>query len=172
MDDFIPIGEIIKSRGLKGELKIKPATNNINRLKGLKAVWIDTVPFDIVSSNAAQPFVYFKLSGIDNRSQADIFKNKLIWIKKEDADPLEDGDFYIADLVGCVFEAEESGLVLLKGKVIEIHQHGAADVFEIELDTGKKFMFPFLNRLNLKIDIANKRISADRRLLDEVAVYG
>ena len=165
MNELFEIGQIINSRGLKGEIKIKPFSS-LGQFGGLKEVQIDETLYGVNKISVSSPFVYLKIDGVGDKQTADSFRGKFVKIKRAEIPLPDEGEYFIADLIGYVFRAGD-----LNGKLKKIHQHGAADVFEIKLDGGGTVMFPFLKKLNLVIDSADKTISADKILLDTVAVY-
>jgi len=150
--EFITVGEILKPQGIKGEIKIKPLTDDIERFKKLKAVYIEGVPYKIRSKREDGKFVYIGLFGVDDRNAAQTFAGKNLDIDEVNAVELEEGTFFIKDIIGCCVVDGEKTL----GKVTDVLQHGAADVFVI--DGEKNMLFPFLNRCIDDIDVKNKII--------------
>ena len=152
---FITIGEILKAQGIKGEIKIKPLTDDIERFRKLKMVYIDGVPYKISSKRIDDKFVYLGLFGVEDRNTAERFAKKNLDIDEINAVQPEEGAFFIRDIIGC--KVIEGNNVL--GEITDVLQYGAADVFEIKGE--KKILFPFLNRCIDNIDIENKQITVN-----------
>lgn len=161
---FITIGEILKAQGIKGEIKIKPLTDDIERFKKLKVVYVDGVPYKISSKREDGKFVYLGLFGVEDRNAAELLAKKNLDIDEVNAVQPEEGAFFIRDIIGCkVIEGDN-----ILGEITDVLQYGAADVFEIQ--GQKKILFPFLNRCIENIDIANKQVLVNSGFYG-VAVY-
>jgi len=165
MSNLIVLGQIIKSRGLKGELKIKPFSQDLKQFMSFREVYIGTTLFAVLEASVSAPFVYLKLDGIDSLEKAESFKNKEIFIDKQYIKPPSEDEYFVSDLIGCSFKSGE-----YEGIVSDVYQYGAADVLEIKLNSGGKLMFPHLLKLGLKVDIENKTIEVDVDKLASVAV--
>jgi len=161
---FITIGEILKAQGIKGEIKIKPLTDDIERFKKLKAVYIEGTPYKIRSKREDGKFVYLGIFGVEDRNTAQTFAGKNLDIDEVNAVELEEGAFFIKDIIGCTVMDGEKVL----GKITDVLQYGAADVFKIEGE--KSILFPFLNRCIDEIDVKNKIVSVNSSFYG-VAVY-
>ncbi len=163
----ITIGEIIKAQGIKGEVKIKPLTDDILRYKKLKQIIVCEVTYDIKSMRFNDGFVYIALSGINDRTAAEKLIGKEVEIARIHAVDLPENVFFISDIIGCgVFY--ENGYKI--GDVDYVYQNGAADVYEV-VGERRKLMFPFLNKIIISIDIENKKIIVDEKEFGKVVVY-
>lgn len=167
MDDFITIGQIVRALGIKGELKIKPLTDDSRRYKALKLVYIKNKPYKIEGSRIDGDSVCLKLSGIDDRNTAETFKDEYIEIDRINAVPLEEGSYFIADIVGCKLFADDGDEI---GKVTDVSQYGSADVFTV-CDGKRTVRFPFLKKMIVRVDVEAGIIVVKRSVLDEVSVY-
>ncbi len=163
---FITVGEIVKAQGIKGELKVKPLTDDISRFKKLKKVYVCGVLYEIKSLRICDGFVYVALSGIVDRNAAEKLSKKEMQIDRSDAIDLPENTYFISDIIGCeVFLSDEKYV----GIVDYIYQNGSADVYEVKGE--KNVMFPFLGSLVLSVDIVNKKIVLDKDEFQKVAVY-
>lgn len=167
MNEYIEIGEIVRAHGINGELKIRKLTSDPERFKSIKLVYIDGRPYKIVSMRESGDFVFMRFLGCNDRNSAEALKNKYISIDRINAKALDEGEYFIADLIGCVI-TDECGNKL--GKVTDISSFGAADVIEAIGEKGV-FRFPFLNRLVLKIDTEAMIFSVKRDEFESVVVY-
>lgn len=150
--DFITVGEILKAQGIKGEVKIRPLTDNIARFKKLKAVYINGNLYKISSCRLNEKFVYLNFLGVEDRNSAQALVGKNVEIDAVNSVTLDDSTFFIKDIIGSkVYEGQT-----FLGEVTDVLQYGAADVFEISGE--HKILFPFLNRCVDKIDVSNKVI--------------
>ena len=167
MNNNIVIGQIVRAVGIRGELKVKPLTDDMLRYKKLKSVYVNGVPYQICSCRFDKAFVFLKLSGIDTRDDAEKRVDDFVEIDRVHSVDLSDDSYFIVDIVGCKFYLSDGSEI---GVVTDVSQYGAADVFTIE--NGKSvYRCPFLKKLVVKIDTESKVIIADKKVFAEVSVY-
>lgn len=103
MVDYFEIGHIDNTHGLKGEMKVRNYSKNPKRFEELKNILIDIhgkyEEYKIESVRYQKEIVLLKLVGVDQIEQAEKLKGLSIFIKREDAPKLEEGQYYIADLI-------------------------------------------------------------------------
>jgi len=164
----IVIGEILKPQGIRGELKVLPITEDIARFDDLNEVYVggESRKRKVRGCRILRGFVYLFIDGILTRDDAEKIRGQLLSVDREDAIPLKENEFFIADIIGCgIFDEEGTYL----GKVKNVLKSGAADVFEAELE-GKGFMFPFVEGL-AEIDVNEKKITVNSKRFREVVCY-
>ena len=133
------IGEVLKPQGIRGELKIKTFTDEPENVKGFKTLYIDDVAYKILSFRVGPDgAAYVGLRGIPDRNAAELFRGKKIEGDREDAPPLEEGRYYIVDILGLSCETEE-GEVL--GTVTDI-TNLSSDIYTIEKQERKSSSLP------------------------------
>ena len=145
MNNNIVIGQIVRAVGIRGELKVKPLTDDMLRYKKLKSVYVNGVPYQICSCRFDKAFVFLKLSGIDTRDDAEKRVDDFVEIDRVHSVDLSDDSYFIVDIVGCKFYLSDGSEI---GVVTDVSQYGAADVFTIE--NGKAVCrCPFLKKLKI-----------------------
>jgi 16S rRNA processing protein RimM len=153
MKEILSIGQIINTHGVKGELKIYPLTDDIKRFRKLKTVFIDNIEKNVVWCKLQADRVILKIEGIDSMDQAATYKNKYVEVKREDAVKLNEGEYFIADLIGCNV-VDELGTEL--GKVFDVIQTHSNDVYWVK---GKEeLLVPALKKIVVKIDVEGQQI--------------
>lgn len=167
MDNSIIIGKVIKVIGIKGEIKINPLTDDMLRFKKLKIIYLNGIPYHILSCRFDKAFVYLKLSGINSRDEAEKLVDEYVEIDRVNAITPQENSYLIVDIIGCRFYLNDGSFI---GKVIDVAQYGAADVFTIEKDEAV-CRCPFLKKLISKIDIESKVIIADKKEFEAVCIY-
>ena len=161
------IGEVLKPQGIRGELKIKTFTDFPEQVKAFKALYIDGTPYKILSFRVGgDGFAYVGLRGIVDRNAAELYRGKTIEGDRDDAPALEEGQYYIVDILGLSCETDD-GEVL--GTVTDI-SNLANDVYTIE-KAGKKILFPAVKGVVKKVDIQNGKLIVDKAVFNEIAVY-
>jgi 16S rRNA processing protein RimM len=167
MLDTLKIGLIVKPQGIRGELKVQPLTDDINRYKGLKEVIIDQKTYRVTETVIAGNMVFITLFGISDRNTAETFRGKFLCVKRENAIPLEQGRYYIVDIVGCEIVTDNGEKI---GKVLEITS-ARTDIFTVKTVDDRIMRFPFLKDVVKAVDIENKKITVDGKRLLEVSCY-
>ncbi len=160
------IGEVLKPQGIRGELKVKTYTDTPEIVKEFGSVYIDGTPYKILSFRVGvDGAAYMGLRGIPDRNAAELFRGKKIEGDREDAPPLEEGRYYIVDIIGLSCESEE-GEVL--GVVTDVNNL-SSDVYTIE-KAGKKILFPAVKGVIAKVDLENGKLIVKKSIFDEIAV--
>ncbi len=159
MEDFFRIGVITKPHGLKGEVKVFPTTDDAKRFKKLKKCIIRTKKGDIEAEKKSCKFfknlVILSFVGYDDINEVEVFRNCDIYVSREDAVPLEEGEYYISDVIGSdVYEDNGSHL----GTVNDVLQTGANDVFTVAMENGRELLIPVINDCVIDIDTEGKKV--------------
>lgn len=151
--EFLSIGQIINTHGIKGELKVYPLTDDLKRFRKLKTIFIDDVERKVIWSKIQTDKVILKIEGIDSIEEADRYKNKYIEVKREDAVQLPEGRYYVADLIDCEVSDEEGKVF---GKVVEVIKTGSNDVYWVK--GSEEILVPALKTVVTSIDIEKGKI--------------
>ena len=159
MEDFFRIGVITKPHGLKGEVKVFPTTDDAKRFKKLKKCIIRTKKGDIEAEKKSCKFfknlVILSFVGYDDINEVEAFRNCDIYVSREDAIPLEEGEYYISDVIGSdVYEDNDNHL----GTITDVLQTGANDVFIVAMENGRELLVPVINDCVIEIDTENKKV--------------
>ena len=161
-EDKITVGKLGKVRGLDGTLKIIPLTDFENRFDNLEKIFVGEKLFQVESVNYIGREIFIKFFGIDDREVAKTLTNKLLKVDRKDVAPLDEGEFYTFDIIGCeVFDGEK-----FFGKVAEVLKTGSNDVFQVVGE--KEILIPALKSVVKKIDVAEKKIFIDSAQLEEI----
>lgn len=161
----LTVGEILKPQGIRGELKVKPFTDTAEDFRAFKRVFLDGVEYKILSVRVGDGAVYLGLRGVPDRNAAELLRGKLLTLPREDAPALEEGRYYIADLLGAVV-SDEAGEEI--GILSDVRQ-AATDIYTVK-SGEKEIMFPAVKGVIVKIDVEGKRITVDKKRFGEVAV--
>ena len=102
------IGEVLKPQGIRGELKIKTYTDFPEDIKSFGKVYIGGVEYRILSFRIGEGgFAYLGLRGVPDRNAAELLRGQKIEGDREDAPALEEGRYYIVDILGLDAVTEE-----------------------------------------------------------------
>lgn len=159
MEEFLQIGVISSTHGIKGEVKVYPTTDDVNRFKKLKEVYLYTGKEHLIlhpeSVKFFKQFVIIKFKEYSNINEIEQFRNKSLLVDRENAVELRKNEYFIADLIGLkVMTDEEKQLGILK----DVLQTGANDVYIVETEEGKEVLLPAIKECVLNVDIEGGEI--------------
>lgn len=157
-DRYIEFGEIVSTHGLKGELKIYPHTNRDAIILKLKKVYIDNVEYKVKLIRKLNNMFGIKLETIDNIEDASNLLNKTIQ-RKIDNNEIElsskQNEYFIKDLKDMdVYDDKDSYL----GKLTEVFETGANDVYKIVTTEGKEVLLPAIKQVVVDVNLKAKKM--------------
>lgn len=160
MDNYLRVGVISTTHGIRGEVKVFPTTDDPNRFTELKHVFLDTgkelVTLEIEGIKFFKNLVILKFKGIDNINDVEKYRGKDLLITRENAVKLEKDEYFIFDLIGSeVFTDEGEKL----GVLVEIMSSAANDVYVVKTPENKEILLPSIKECILDIDVDNKKIT-------------
>lgn len=148
------VGVISSTHGIRGEVKVFPTTDEPKRFKVLKHVILkakrETIELEIENVKFFKQFVILKFKGIDNINDIEKYKGAELWVTRENAVPLEEGEYFIADLIGLKVVTDEGKPL---GVMKDVLQTGANDVYEVTMENGKEVLLPVIDECILDIDL-------------------
>ena len=146
----IIIGKVGAARGLDGTLKIIPLTDFEGRFDDLQEISIGEKIFRVEEVKHIGGQLFMKFAGVDSRESARTLTNKFLTVDRENAAPLDDGEFYTFDIIGCeVFDGDKK-----IGTVTNVLKTGSNDVFEVD----GKILIAALKSAVKSIDVTDKKI--------------
>lgn len=150
----IKVGKIVNAVGLKGEVKVYNYSDSSEIYETTPQMYAGDELLTIENVRVQKNMVILKLQGIDDRSAAEAARGRELFITENDLPELEEGEYYVRDLIGMT--VKENGEVL--GKVTDVLQNTAQDVFEVERDGGRQLLIPRVDEFILDIDIKTRQI--------------
>lgn len=143
MQEYFEIGQIVNTFGIKGMVKVVPYTEDITNFERLKKIYIkqkkQKTEYEIEEVKYHKNMVLIKLKNIDTVEQAENLRNATIEIPRKDATPLEEGTYYIADLLGMEVFTDEGELL---GILQDIYNTGSNDIYVVKNELGKQILLP------------------------------
>lgn len=159
-EKLVTVGKVVNSHGIRGELKIVPETDFPERFDvGNSLIIVDSqnkqTPVTVKTSRLHKNVFIVLFSQFSNINDVEKFKGSLLKIEAKDQKPLEEGEYYYHEIIGCkVITEDEQEL----GLISEILTPGANDVWVVSLPKGKQLLLPVIDDVILKVDIPNKTI--------------
>ncbi len=154
MEEMLRVGVITSTHGVRGEVKVYPTTDDPARFKDLDEVTLDTgkelIPLTIQNVKFFKKMVILKFKEYDNINAIEPYKGKDLLIHRSQAVPLEEGEHFIVDLIGLTVITDEGETL---GKLKDVLQTGANDVYIVEQPSGKEVLIPAIKPCILNIDL-------------------
>lgn len=155
MTTDLRVGVIIKPHGIRGELKVYPTTDSPLRYDEITHVKI-TQQGRLIGDRRVEGVKYFKdivilkLEGYNDINEIETLKGAELYIPREEGAELEEGEYYIADIIGMEVVTED-GVRL--GTVKDVMETGANDVYVVDRGSDKELLIPAIKQCILDMDI-------------------
>lgn len=158
--EYIEIGQIVNTNGLKGVVKVNPFTDDISKFEDLKYVYIQLknelkkVKIEQVRYNKNQ--VLLKLEGIDSIEEAEKYRNFYLKTEKESQEDLGEDTYYIVDLIGLDVYSDKNEYL---GKIEDVFPTGSNDVYVVKDNLGKQILIPAIADVVKEVGLKNKKMT-------------
>jgi len=155
----IALAAVAGAHGVRGELRLKLFTDSAENLKRYPTVFVGGIERKLESVRPGPSGAVVRIEGIADRSAAEALRGSLVEVERSALPPLDEGEYYHADLIGlaCV---DREGREL--GRVIAVENYGAGDLLEVETAEGKTSLIPFKAGI---AELDGGRIVLDREFL-------
>ena len=162
---YLEIGQIVNTFGIKGQVKVVPFTDDIERFEELKKVYIvmksSKKEVEIEDVKYHKNMVLLKFKGFNKIEDVEALKNCYLEIDRKDGKKLEEGEYYIVDLLGLDVVTDEGHNL---GKLEDIYNTGSNDIYVVKDNLGKQVLLPCIKEVIKNVDLDNKLITV--HLLD------
>ena len=153
-EKYIECAKIINTHGCRGALKLESWCNTPEDLADLKRLYlrekVEYVEYKVQKASVFKQFVIVELKGISDMDRAMALKNQTVYANREDFD-LEEGEYFISDLIGVDVIDADSGVKY--GKLSEIINRGASDIYVVKTDSGE-VMIPVVDEFVIKVSVS------------------
>ena len=166
MEELLKVGKIVKPQGIKGEVKVIPLTDDVNRFKKLKTVYIDGEIKKIGGVKITADSIIVSLIGINDRNSAETLRGKFLCVEK-DTSILKDNSYFVSDLENSLLFDEKDVKI---GKILSVTS-AKTDYLTVLTTDGRTMRFPFLKRVIKEFDAENKKLVVIREKLSEIECY-
>ncbi len=165
MQEKIVIGEILKPQGIRGEIKIKPLLDELSQIKNFRKVYVEGAEYKVLSARFDASAAYLVLSGVADRNAAELLRGKQIEVLRSEAPALQEGRYYIVDVIGCGVYTETGERLGEIADVLPAH----TDVYVLR-DGDREWMFPAAEGVVADVDVENGKITVNGARFAQVAV--
>lgn len=160
MEDMLRVGVISSTHGVRGEVKVFPTTDDVNRFKKLKTVILDIAPepvtLHIENVKFFKKMAILKFREFNNINEIEKYKGKDLLIRRDQAVELGPDENFIADLIGLRIVTDEGEDF---GVLKDVLQTGANDVYVIQGKDEKEYLFPAIKQCILKVDLESQTVT-------------
>lgn len=157
---YLEVGQIVNTFGIKGQVKVVPFTDDIERFDELNKVYIVMrnckKEVEIENVKYHKNMVLLKFKGLDKIEDVEIYKNCYLEIDRKDGRKLEEGTYYIVDLLGLDVISDEGENL---GKLDDIYNTGSNDIYVVKNEMGKQILLPAIKEVIKDVDLENKKIT-------------
>lgn len=159
MEKLLRVGVVTAPHGVRGEVKVFPTTDDMQRFKKLKTVLLDLgkeqKTLEIEQVKFFKNMVILKFKGIDNINDVEGFRQKDLLVTRDQAVKLLPDENFIADLIGLTVMTDE-GTVL--GTLFDVLKTGANDVYCVKTAEGKEVLLPAIRDCILNVDLEKQEV--------------
>ncbi len=163
-ESLILMGKCLKGHGIRGEIKVLPETDEPSHFEGLERVYVGTSEASVTAYEVEHVryqhtsrglLVLLKLRGVTDRTTADTLRGSWVFAEEAELPPLEEGEYYLHDLVGMEAELESGELI---GTVVDVMELPAHDVLVIRREEGQEVLVPLVPELVPNVDLEKRRV--------------
>lgn len=157
--EFLEVGKIINTHGLRGDVKVMPWTDTPEDFEDIPVVYIkrktENEKLTVSKIKYQKNNLIIKFNEINDINDAEKYKGLILLADREDLWELEDGVYYIADLIGLdVYD--ESGKI---GVIEDVLNTGANDIYDVKREGKKNLLLPVIDEVVKEIDLENGRVT-------------
>ncbi|MGB9674448.1 MAG: ribosome maturation factor RimM, partial [Anaerolineales bacterium] len=148
---FLVIGKIRRSHGVHGDVLMEVISDFPERIQAGVTVYVgeSAQPLEIVSCRTHKDGLIIRFAAYDNPESVSVLRNTLVFVRSEDRPLLAPGEYYHHQLLGLQVNSDEHEVL---GRVVEILETGANDVFVVQSEDGKKIYIPYADEFIKEID--------------------
>ncbi len=152
--DMIKIGRIVNAHGIKGEVRVQPRDGDPYFLTEFDTFYLDGKPVHPTACHVHKSLVLMKLPGVDDMNDALALKDKVLFIRREDA-RLPEGEYFDDELLGVQVYDEATGALL--GEITRVDTYPASKIYTVKGE--KEYLVPAVKDAFIRsVDLAENRM--------------
>lgn len=156
--EYLELGQIVSTHGIKGEMRFNPWCDKPEFVKKFKTLYFDKNGEKSIKVISARPhgnMVILMLQDIDTVEKAQALKNTVLYMKRSDAH-LPKGTWFVQELFDCTVIDDNNGKVL--GTIVDVSETGANDVWHIKTPKGDEVLIPAIKQVIVNVDVEKGEI--------------
>ena len=159
-NDYLQVGVITTTHGIRGEVKVFPTTDDPRRFEYLKKVMLDTgrqqISLEIEGVKYFKQFVILKFKGINNINDIEKYCKCPLLVSREDAVELDEDEYFMSDMIGMKVFTDDGKEF---GELADIMETGANDVYVIETADHGEVLIPAIKECILDVDVEEQKMT-------------
>mgnify|MGYP000937495401 FL=1 len=155
-NERIVIGRVGAAHGIRGDLRIIPLTDFPERFTALREVMVGDELLHIEQMKPQGKNILMRFREYGVREEAQRLTGRLLTVAREEAAPLDEGEYYVFDIVGLTVYDEEGSVL---GAVENVLRTGSNDVYAVRAADGREILIPALRAVVLAIDVPGGRMT-------------
>ena len=155
-DGRIVIGRVGAAHGIHGDLRIIPLTDFPERFSALREVMVGDELLHVAHVKSQGKNFLMRFREYTVREDAQRLTGRLLTVARAEAAPLDEGEYYVFDIVGLtVYDEEDNEL----GSVENVLRTGSNDVYAVRSEDGRELLIPALRAVVQSIDLPGGRMT-------------
>ena len=159
MEEFLKVGIISSTHGVRGEVKVFPTTDDVQRFKKLKKVYLDTKGerrlLEIEGVKFFKQLAILKFKGIDTLNDVEAYRGSELYVERKDGVPLRKDEYYVADLIGMKVFTEDG---VRFGSLKDVMETGANDVYIVDSEEHVEVLIPAIKACIRDVDVEGQKM--------------
>lgn len=155
----LQIGVITRPHGVRGELKVRLHNEESDALLAVTTLLVKpqrgaplSLAVEGVRGSSKGPII--TLAGVVGRDAADALRGAELWVERASLEPLEEGEYYLVDLIGCQVVFAEQVIA----QVTDVRPDPSVDTMLLRMKDGRSAEMPIVEAWVGQVDIAQKKI--------------
>ena len=157
--EYFEIGQIVNHFGIKGMVKVNSFAEDISIFESLNSILLEKenklIPIEIEEVKYSKNQILLKIKGINTIEEAEKYRGCYLKIARKDAKKLPKDTYFIADLIGLTVYTDEQ---ILLGKVDDIYNSGANDIYVVKDEKGKQILLPAIKEVIKEVNLEQEKI--------------
>jgi 16S rRNA processing protein RimM len=154
---YLAIGYLRRPHGVSGEIIMDLHTDFPDRIRSGRKIYIgdnhEAATFDTARIHGDSMLI--SLRGYDTPEAVGRFRNQWVYVKAKEVPPLPEGQYYKYEFIDLAV-VDDNGTPL--GKIAEILETGANDVYVVRDEAGKEILLPAIPSVILNVDMAARLV--------------
>ncbi len=146
--DMINVGRIVNTHGIRGEVRVQPRDGDPQFLTAFKTFYIDGKPVTPTANHVHKSLVLMKFPGVDDMDSAIAWKDKVLYIRREDA-ALPEGEYFDDELLGVEVFDEATGELL--GEIKKVESYPASKIYTVKGE--KEYLIPAVEEFLIETNV-------------------
>ncbi len=161
--DYLEVGKIVNTHGLRGEVKVVPWTDYPDDFEDIEYVYAqrrggERERLDIKNIKYQKNNLIVKFAQINSIDEAETYKNLVLTADRDTLGELPEGVYYIADLIGLEVVKETGERI---GEICDVINTGANDIYVVKREGKKDMLIPVIDDVVKKVDLENKMVTVE-----------